>query len=179
MLKIKKKSHNKSNLIQCYKTTKPEEIWSKYQNGVSVLQSCCYSSLSKKWYLSLFFQLTAWTPPLNLNRGSSKFENKKPLVTASLYQAPTLSPLIPLKPPDTERGCLMAPTQTPGVLWVGCLHSVILLLWPGVIWSSTLFKPVYCAWLQGRGAWVYRDTPVSLYWVSPDCMNLDRLTGDP
>lgn len=66
----------------------------------------------------------------------------------------------------------------------GGLFTLFYTLLPrlGVIWVSIWFKPkkwrleptsrgVYCTWLQGRGAWVYRDTPISLCWASPDCMN--------
>lgn len=95
---------------------------------------------------------------------------------------PTLSPLIPLKPPDTE-GMFGAPHPDSWGPEGGLFTiSYTLLPQPGAIWVSAWFKPkkwrlkltsggVYCVWLQGRGAWVYRDTPVSLYWASPDCMN--------
>lgn len=75
----------------------------------------------------------------------------------------------------------MAPTQTPRFQRVGCLHSFIYCQHGqgelGGI-GAELSGGVYCAWLQRRGARVYGNTPVSLYWSSPDCMS-DRLSGDP
>lgn len=75
----------------------------------------------------------------------------------------------------------MAPTQTPRFQRGGCLHSFMRchrgwVRLGGI--GAELSADVYCAWLQRRGARVYRNTPVSLYWSSPDCMS-DRLSGDP
>lgn len=120
--------------------------------------------------------------------GSSLSMNQGRCLSISTLHPFILSPPLPLKPPtsDTERGCLVAPTQTPGVLRVGCLHSFIdVLPRPRVIRVSAWFKPkkwglkptsggVYCVWLP-EATGTHQSVSTGL----PLIVWMDRLTGDP
>lgn len=128
----------------------------------------------------LFLLLNHLTQFLSKNEPTLKIKTVGRCLPVS---TPALSPPIPLKPPWYREGMFGGPHPD---AWgpQGGLFTLFYTVLPrsGVIWVSTWFQPrkwwlkltsggVYCTWLQGRGAWVYRDTPVSLYWASPDCMN--------
>lgn len=101
------------------------------------------------------------------NQGRNMFEKWKPLLTASSCL---------WNPPDTERGCLLAPTQSPGVLRMDCLSS-FLHGYRGRVCSASPPESSL-----RRGDW---RRPLGVFIVftglqaSHDCMNVDRLTGHP
>lgn len=93
---------------------------------------------------------------------------------------PLSQPPISLKPRYTAGGMLMTPTQTPGVLRVGCFNSFIHCynrrVWfgspPGskeMAIEADLWGCLLCL-AAARWARVSRDT-LSLDWASLDCMN--------
>lgn len=159
---------------------KPEtaEIWN--------LQRCCFiNCLSRKCIHPHCSSCRPTWPnsSLSMNQGRNKFSLS--------FSTPTLPPPIPLKPPDTERGCLVAPTQTPGVLRVGCLHSFFIHCYHGRVWFGS--PP---DWNQRNGDWSW---PLPMFIVLgwrgegpeparthqsvssglPLIVWMDRLTGDP
>lgn len=101
------------------------------------------------------------------NQGRNMFEIWKPLLTASSCL---------WNPHDTERGCLLAPTQSPGVLGMDCLSS-FLHGYRGRVCSASPPESSL-----RRGDW---RRPLGVFIVftglqaSHDCMNVDRLTGHP
>lgn len=147
------------------------EVWN--------LQRCCFINFLGNVYIPIVPPADApdLTPVLAWTRAGTSWKMK------------TIDHCISVSTPTNT---FEAPWQRRDVWWPPprCLGSwgwvvfTLLLCYHGWVWFlvSTWFKPkkwwfkptsqaVYCAWLKGRGACVYRDTPVHLYWASPDCMN--------
>lgn len=136
------------------KLTKTQRLWSdsymyfttcqliKTKRRKVISFSALARNVSGNWRLCFVFTAPVFSANLNnphcslkthlfpktlMNQGRNVFEKWKPLPTASSCL---------WNPPDTERGCLLAPTQPPGVLRMDCLSS-FLHGYRGRVWSAS------------------------------------------